>query len=215
LSPGSWSPDGRKLTYEASSGGNSDVFTVDVSGGTPRQLTFDPAADAVPFWSRDGRWIYFSSTRAGSAPDVWRIPAGGGQAVRITYHGGYRPQESPDGRYLYYVDRLPPAELVRPIGKARLMRVPVTGGDETAVLDGLTPMWWSVASSGIFFITRDSQSDAIDRYDFHDGKATRVGRLAVPAGLFGGQMCVSPDGRSALVTQHEGHSELLVLDNVR
>jgi hypothetical protein len=95
------------------------------------------------------------------------------------------------------------------------MRIPIGGGAEMDVLDGLTPLWWSVANTGLFFISREPEFDAIDRYDFSGGKVTRVGRLAVRAGGFGGQMCVSPDGRWALITQHQGQSELMLLDNFK
>ena len=40
-------------------------------GGSPRQLTADPADEHMPTWSRDGRWIYFSSDRGGRL-DIWR-----------------------------------------------------------------------------------------------------------------------------------------------
>lgn len=215
LSPGSWSADGRKIVYHASVNGNTDVFIVDASGGTPKRLTFETGVDGTPSWSRDGRWIYIASTRAGATPDIWRVPVGGGSAVRITYHGGLRPFESPDGEYLYYVDRVAPAELTRPTGTAKLMRVPVGGGPETPVLDGLTPFWWSMADSGIFFLSREPEFDAIDHYAFSDRKVVRVGQLAMRAGGFGGQMSVSPDGRWALVTEHRAQADLMLLDNFR
>src|ERR687898_320975 len=75
--------------------------------------------DGVPSWSGDGRWIYFSSTRAGVVPDVWRVSPDGGGAIRMTRTGGFEPRESPDERYLFYLDRHPGG---LPIGgTARLM----------------------------------------------------------------------------------------------
>jgi hypothetical protein len=90
------------------------------------------------------------------------------------------------------------------------MRVPAGGGTESVLLEEISPFWWSVANTGIYFISSAQEFDAIDRYDFSNGRVSRVGRLAAPAGIFGGQMTVSPDGRWALVTQQRGHSELMV-----
>jgi len=95
------------------------------------------------------------------------------------------------------------------------MQVPVGGGAEITLLSGLTTFWWSVADSGIFFITRESEFDAIDRYNFGDHKVVRVGRLAQRAAPIGGQMNVSFDGRWALVAQQQVRSDLMLVDNFK
>ena len=61
----------------------------------------DPADDAVASWSRDGKWIYFASNRSGE-DQVWKMPADGGEAVRVTRKGGFVAFESPDGQWVYY-----------------------------------------------------------------------------------------------------------------
>jgi dipeptidyl aminopeptidase/acylaminoacyl peptidase len=215
LSPGAWSPDGRRIVYDATIEGNTDVFVVEASGGTSKQLTTDASADSAPSWSRDGRWVYFSSTRAGAVPDIWRVPGDGGAAIRVTHNGGLRAWESPDGKNLYYADRNPAPHLIRPAGTARLMEVPTGGGSETALLDGLSPFWWSGANHAVFFIRREPDFDAIERFDIRTHKVDRVGRLALRAGNFGGQLNVSPDGRWALVTEHRNQVDIMLVDNVR
>ncbi len=118
---GGWSPDGRRVAFEASVAGNSDVYIVGADGGHLRRLTAETSIDGVPSWSGDGRWIYFASTRAGVIADIWRISPTGSEAIRLTHNGGFEPRESPDGRYLFYLDR-PPAGLASS-GTARLMRL--------------------------------------------------------------------------------------------
>ena len=212
---GSWSPDGQKLVYDTAIDGNTDLFVADTLGGSPKRLTFETFYEGLASWSRDGRWIYFSSSRAAALPDVWRMPAEGGLPVRITYHGGMRAREAPNGN-LYYLDRYPPRERMgRPAATARLMRVAANGGAETAVLNGLTPEWWSMADTGIYFISQGPGFDAIDRYSFSDGKVMRVGRLPVRAGSWDRQLHVSPDGHLALVTTQHGYAHLMLLENIR
>jgi hypothetical protein len=96
-----------------------------------------------------------------------------------------------------------------------LKRAPIDGGLETTVLNGLTPFQWAMADSGIFYITRERDFDAIDHYNFSDRTVSRVGRLATKVGQFRGQMTVSPDGRWTLVTLHQGHPDLMMIDNFR
>ena len=114
---GGWSPDGTRIAFEAAIAGNTDVYLVGADGGHLRRLTTEPSIDGVPSWSGDGQWIYFASTRAGAIPDVWRVSPNGGQAIRLTHNGGFEPRESPDGRYLFYLDR-PPARRRPTYGQA-------------------------------------------------------------------------------------------------
>jgi tricorn protease-like protein len=211
---GGWSPDGTKVVFEASVAGNSDVYVVGVDGGHLRRLTSDSSIDGVPTWSGDGRWIYFASTRAGTVPDIWRMAPDGGQAVRMTHHGGFEPRESPDGKSVFYLDRHPAGLAVN--DTARLMRLPRDGGAEELVLDRVRPFLWSVTDTGIVFATREQDVDAVDVYRFSDRRVARAGRLGfqIP-GIFR-NMTVSDDGRHALTTKLvRFDADLMRLDNFR
>jgi len=96
-----WSPDGRLILFNSRRQGASHLYLLHPDTGEVTSLTAEPADDIEPRWSRDGRWICFGSNRGGQFA-VWRLPAAGGQAVRITRGGGFTATESPDGRFLYY-----------------------------------------------------------------------------------------------------------------
>jgi Tol biopolymer transport system component len=209
---GEWSPDGTRIAFEAAVSGNTDVYLVGADGGHLRRLTVEPSIDGIPAWSRDGQWIYFASTRGGVTPDTWRVSLNGGEAIRVTRNGGFQPQESPDGRYLYYLDRPPGGAPI----DARLMRAPIVGGDEEMVLDHIRPFLWSVTDTGIVFVTREPDFDAINLYRFSDGRIARVGRLEFRIPGIYTHMTASRDGRSALATKMvRFESDLMRLDNFR
>jgi len=209
---GGWSPDGARIAFEAAIAGNTDVYLVGADGGHLRRLTAEPSLDGMPSWSRDGQWIYFASTRAGATPDIWRVSPDGGQPVRLTLNGGIEPRESPDGRFLFYLDRFP-----LPVGRtARLMRAALAGGQEELVLGRVRPFLWSVTDTGIVFITREPDFDAIDVYRFSDRQVARVGRLAFRIPGVYPHMTVSRDGRWALATKMvRFDSDLMRIDNFR
>jgi Tol biopolymer transport system component len=65
-----WMPDGKALVYGALAGGRMQIFTVSRSGGSPRQLTDDPASLMHPQVSPDGRWI--ACTRMAQSKEIRR-----------------------------------------------------------------------------------------------------------------------------------------------
>ena len=206
-----WSPDGNHIVFDATIDGNSDVYVVGFDGGGQRRLTSDPARDGLPSWSGDGRWIYFTSARAGVNPDVWKMTPEGGQVTQITNNGGFDPKESPDGQSLFYLDHYPGLN-----GIAKLMRTPVDGGQETVLLEGVRPFLWSVTDKGIVFVTRETDFDVLDVYRFSDQRVTRMGRLGFRIPGRYTHMSVSRDGRWALATEMvRFDSDLMLLDNFR
>ncbi|NUM69145.1 PD40 domain-containing protein [candidate division KSB1 bacterium] len=70
-----------------------------------RRLTFDPASDAFPKFSPDGKTIAFSSDRDGFQ-NIWTIPFQGGEPKQLTFDkeaGGLGLCWSPDGQFIYHV----------------------------------------------------------------------------------------------------------------
>ena len=49
-----FSPDGQEIAFISDREGSTQVFTVPVQGGTPRQVTFHSAGHAVQEYTRDG-----------------------------------------------------------------------------------------------------------------------------------------------------------------
>jgi Tol biopolymer transport system component len=100
---GSWSPDGRRLAFDATRDGNTEIYVVDVDGSNPIRLTDNPAEDWSPSWSPDGSRIAFASDRTGIA-QVWVMPADDGEPVQLTDlpHAHNGPAWSPDGTRIAY-----------------------------------------------------------------------------------------------------------------
>jgi Tol biopolymer transport system component len=57
---------------------------IDITPPNTYKVTSDHAMDHYPCWGKGDDWIYFSSTRADYNWDIWRIPAIGGVAERVT-----------------------------------------------------------------------------------------------------------------------------------
>ncbi|MBS0388753.1 MAG: Tol-Pal system beta propeller repeat protein TolB [Proteobacteria bacterium] len=103
-----WSPDGRRLALTLSgTGGNLDIYVLDLATQALTRITDDPAIDTEPAWSADGADLYFTSDRSGG-PQIYRTDVAQHQRVqRISFDSPYnaRPRPSPDGRSLALVTR--------------------------------------------------------------------------------------------------------------
>jgi Tol biopolymer transport system component len=212
----SWSPDGTGIAFTATVNGDTDIYTVAIDGGRrPLRLTTDhPSMETFPSYSADGSWIYFSKGLTGGDLRVWRIPVKGGQASQVAYRGGLQPQESPDGRDLFYLDRI--AEVSGVARPSNLMKMPVGGGPEVIIQVNVPAFAWSVTDQGILFVNREPAGDAVDLYRFADQTVTRVGRLdfRLP-GIFS-HMTFSRDGRHALGTRMvRNDTDLMLIDDFR
>ncbi|WLT32520.1 S9 family peptidase [Geothrix sp. PMB-07] len=83
------SPDGAKLAFEVSSQDlkaatrNTQIWVLDVASGQSKQLTYSGKSDTAPQWSKDGKTLYFLSSRAGGS-QLWALDASGGEARKVT-----------------------------------------------------------------------------------------------------------------------------------
>src|SRR5262245_17237089 len=83
----------------------TDVTIVDLKAKTFKDVTNHPGMDTWPMWSSDGS-IYFVSDRDEKAQaNLWKVPEGGGDAVRVTTFtdGDVRfPAMSGDGKTIVF-----------------------------------------------------------------------------------------------------------------
>jgi Tol biopolymer transport system component len=206
----SWSPDGRHIAFTSRAGGNTHIWVVGADGGSPRRLTTEDPTEEQPSWSRDGHWIYFVSNRT-EPEDVWKMPAAGGATVQLTRGGGLNPQESIDGRTLYYLK----------MGKDRgLWQVGVEGGAETRVLDAnVNERNWAVAGRGIYFFTSQPRETpfTLEFFDFATHQTTPIKTIDGPRGTFQiSALTVSPDERWVLYAQRDKLDfDLMLVENFR
>ncbi len=89
----SWSPDGRRIAFQAYRTSTWQIWTINADGSDPTPITSGPYDDREPSWSPDGRRIAFSSDRSGSY-DVWMLTVGTGEISQVTHEASNEFQPS-------------------------------------------------------------------------------------------------------------------------
>ncbi|HEY6384884.1 MAG TPA: winged helix-turn-helix domain-containing protein [Candidatus Acidoferrum sp.] len=199
-----WSFDGRSIAFDYRPAGRSEIYLADVSGGPPQLFQTNPGANnIVPSWSRDGHWLYFASSRAYEAVQIWKAHYPQGGAIQLTHLGGTFPVESADG-YLYYSKSFRSDEI---------WKIPVNGGPETLVLktaDLNCFCNWALAPAGIYFIAQKSgEPRTLFFYDFANKTTIELlhfEKYAINPAL-------APDGRSLIFNQTDQREQSIMLIN--
>ena len=93
-----------RIVFTSLRDGNNEIYVMDADGGNQENLTNNPAYDAQPDWSPDGRKIAFVSGRDGSPSQIHVMNADGKNPIRLTIGRGGKsdPDWSPDGRKIAF-----------------------------------------------------------------------------------------------------------------
>ena len=103
-----YSPDGAKLAFTSTRTGNGDIYVLTFATSEVRRLTYSDSNDLLDGWSRDGKWLYFSSSvnDINRSQDVFRVSIDGGTPLEVLhdrFYNEFRGAPSPDGTQLAFV----------------------------------------------------------------------------------------------------------------
>ncbi len=205
LALGDWAIDGKSLVYFRTTppSGRWQLYRVATDTGHTIRLTDDNADDFFPNFSRDGNWIYFSSTRSGKV-ELYKMPADGGPATSIVSRSVTNAQESPDRRWLYFADWYPNG----------LWRMPTAGGEITRVEERISDAPGYVPTNqGVYYWAPGALRPEL-RFINLQSREDRL--IFQPTTPISPNLTISPDGRYICFPEIERNSqELMMIENFR
>jgi tricorn protease len=105
-----FSPDGKSLAFVSNRTGGGDIYVLNLETNDLTRITFDDALDNLDGWSRDGKWLYFSSSSKDIAgmQDIFRVSVLGGTPMQISndrYTSEFFAAPAPDGNSFAFTAR--------------------------------------------------------------------------------------------------------------
>ena len=186
---------GRRLVYSSTQHRpTSDLYIKAVDGTAIRQLTDDPANDATPAFSPDGKWIIYSSKRTGNW-DLYRMSVDGGPSQELTNspNDDIYPSFSPDGKQIVY------CTLGSMSGQWELAVVDVDSPSAPRIIGhGLFPQWSPVDNRIVYQRARErgSRHFGVWVIELENGEGVRPTQIAASSNAAAITPRWSPDGKS-------------------
>jgi Tol biopolymer transport system component len=201
--------DGKMLGishHSAEYNGQSIVYTVPITGGTPKLIT-KLGPSYFHGWSPDGQWLTYTGGRDGNF-DVYKARSDGtGDEVRLTTDAALDdgPEFTPDGQFVYFNSARS--------GRMQIWRMKPDGSAQEPITDDQFNNWFPhIAPDGRRMVVLSYDKDvAADDHPWYRHVYLRLLQLdgsepKVIANLYGGQGTInvpswSPDGKQiALVS---------------
>ena len=197
-----WSPDGNTVIFTSTRSGPGDLYTKTANGqGDETVLLKDDQLKFATDWSRDGRYLAYTSVDPKSGQNVWVLPMFGEKkpiAIATTDFLESNAVFSPDGRYIAYrSDESGRSEIyVRsfPQGNGKWQISTAGGSDPT----------WRGDGKEIFYRGADQRFTAVD---IRLGDTVQAG---VPQSLFPARVNVVGNVRNRYSSTIDGQKFLFV-----
>jgi len=208
-----YSPDGTRLAFVSTRTGGGDIYVLSLESGALKRITFDDAPEVLDGWSRDGKWLYFSSTVQDIAgmSDVFRVSAEGGTPMPVTadrYVTEFFSAPSPDGNALAFTARgVTNGQWWRHghshLDESEIWMATFAGGTKYQRLAGgdfkcVWPMW-SADGSRVYYMSDQGGAENIWEKGVRGGAAKQVtqfkdGRVLWPSISYDGKTIVFERG---------------------
>lgn len=197
-----WSPDGTRMAFASYRvDGMSDVTVKAVASADQEHLAQTSEFKIPSDWSRDGRYLVYTSSNPETRLDLWLLPLFGDRnpiAFRRTTFNELHPQVSPDGRWIAYTSD----ESGR--WEVYVESFPMPGNKRVVSVDGGADPQWRRDGRELYYLAGDQTLTAVDLKlgnELAVGRATALFRapLANDFTTYRNNYDVTADGQRFLI----------------
>jgi TolB protein len=199
------SADGRIVVFSSDRNGNRNIWSMNIDGSSPRQLT-NGNADFLPQLTPDGKWLLYQSNSAGKLRTC-KQPLNGGTPQPLIERTATNPTISPDGKWvaIYAFDEA--------AGRFEIAYMPIEGGEPTKLSYQVEAAFaWSPDSKAVLFVdNRNGVSNLMSQP--LDGRPPRQITNFTEGTIF--NFAWSGDGQQLFLARGAINSDVVLINNVK
>jgi len=150
-----WSPDGKRVVFSSARVGAEGLSVKAANGATPEEQVLKSSGSVTPTsWSRDGKFLLYTSIDSKTKTDIWMMPAPGSSSSSDgdkpkpflqTADSEGQAQFSPDGKWVVY------ASTESGTGEIYVRSFPDAGNKVKISTGGGVEPCWSADGKEIFY----------------------------------------------------------------
>lgn len=231
-----YSPDGNRIAFISDRDGSENLWTAKADGTDPKKLSSETMGNLLsPEFSADGDYVFVSKSSWGLGTyEIWMYHVDGGSGIQITKakpspeiprdmrHNAVGVAASPDGRYIYYAQKMGGFAYNATFPMWRIVRRDLMEGAEDVVVESIgSAIRPEISPNGsllVYGTRHDAQTglrvrnlrNGNDRWLVYpvqrDDQESRFTRDLLPPFAF------TPDG-SALITAFDGKLQRVALSD--
>lgn len=195
-----WSADNAWIAFVSDRDGNEEIYRMRTDGSGMERLTDHPARDIHPYFSPDGKYLLFNSTRANGSLDIFRLDLTTKELMHLTSSMQEETcaRYSPDMKHIVFLRNDAASDDVAVLDLSTGLTENLTRTPQ--VIDGW-PMY-SPDGTWIYYSTMASGQHSIHRVH-PDGTGDETITQAAP-GEEDGRAFIGRDGRTLIYNKRRG-----------
>lgn len=207
------SPDNRFIVFNSDRTGMPRLYIMNVDGSNERRLTSDSVekenSEESPYFSPDGKWIYYVFYRAGKG-SIRKISIGGGESFPVsrTDKNVFEPVPSPDGKFLAHAIYNDESETPWEIGVMSLENPSAKERYYNFPAFRLRPRW-TLDSKSLFSIDDASEGHNLWQTNLETGERRQITNF--PAERIP-RFDISPDGRFLVLSRGKQDRDAILIE---
>jgi len=203
------SPDGTRVVFISDRQGALDLFTMNIDGSNVGPLT-DSGFAVDPAWTADGKWIvYLGYGEEPGQTAIYKMPAEGGDAIRLREINAGQPRVSPDGKRLLH-DAFYQEERKE---KKDIISLETGEVEWSQYIEGAQEHEWSPDGTAIVYSKHTEGVDNLWRHPLDGGEPELITDFTEREGIIAFRF--SRDGNQIALSKGITTSDIVLLKNFR